>query len=127
MIAILFASLLWHPCWSDGVHADPICTPGAVDPIPVAQLCSESTRTRRHVSESTKRAVFAEYGIYGEERRRYVIDHRVPLEIGGGNDIRNLWPELRDAAERKDRLEDKARRDVCSGRVTLGEAQGRFR
>ena len=54
---------------------------------------------------------------------RYVIDHLVPLEIGGSNAVSNLWPERADDARRKDRLEDSLHRAVCAGRTSVRRAQ----
>jgi hypothetical protein len=57
----------------------------------------------------------------------YEEDHLVPLELGGHpTDPKNLWPELYagvNGARVKDQLEDRLKRLVCSGMVTLQEAQ----
>jgi len=37
--------------------------------------------------------VYAEYGIVERSPGEYEVDHDVPLELGGSNDIANLWPE----------------------------------
>ena len=47
----------------------------------------------RNVSAATKRAVYAEYGIASHQPGKYEVDHLISLELGGSNDIRNLWPE----------------------------------
>jgi len=59
-------------------------------------------------------------------RRGYVIDHLVPLELGGSNDVRNLWPQPRNEARAKDRIEDELHETVCSGRIRLVDAQHRI-
>ena len=46
----------------------------------------------RHVSESTKDKVYAEYGIAHHSPGKYEIDHLVPLEAGGSNQTANLPP-----------------------------------
>ena len=51
------------------------------------------TKTVRSVSDSTKKKVFAEYGIPYSQHSNYEVDHLISLELGGGNDISNLWPE----------------------------------
>ena len=69
--------------------------------------------------------VYAEYG-----RTRgpdcCEVDHLVPLELGGSNDIRNLWPQPdapRPGWEEKDQLENELHAEVCDGRMALADAQ----
>ena len=58
----------------------------------------------------------------------YEEDHLIPLELGGHpTDPKNLWPEpyaTQQGARVKDQLEDRLKRLVCAGTVTLQEAQG---
>jgi len=55
------------------------------------------------------------------------LDHLVSLELGGApQDVANLWPEpwTGDAnAHMKDAVETHLKREVCSGAVSLAEAQ----
>jgi hypothetical protein len=54
------------------------------------------------------------------------IDHLISLELGGSNDINNLWAQRYDVpfnAQRKDMLENALHREVCAGNITLKEAQ----
>lgn len=57
----------------------------------------------------------------------YVVDHIVPLELGGHpRKLDNLALQLREGengAKRKDRIETKLHCLVCSGQVTLANAQ----
>ena len=56
----------------------------------------------------------------------YEIDHLIPLELGGSNDISNLWPQSYVApwgAHIKDELENRLHKLVCAGTITLPEAQ----
>jgi hypothetical protein len=54
-------------------------------------------------------------------------DHLISLELGGSNDIQNLWPESYRTepwnAHVKDRLEDRLNDLVCAGRLGLADAQ----
>jgi hypothetical protein len=50
-------------------------------------------------------------------------DHLVPLELGGSNDITNLWPEAGKIPNPKDPVENELRRAVCDGTVSLAAAQ----
>lgn len=57
----------------------------------------------------------------------YELDHFVPLETGGHpTDPNNLWVEPwngSEGAHKKDMLENKLKRLVCNGTITLKEAQ----
>jgi hypothetical protein len=74
--------------------------------------------------------VFREYGIADGERNKYEIDHLVPVELGGANNIKNLWPEPFDGewgSAIKDRLENELHRMVCAGEISLRDAQEQIR
>ncbi len=61
--------------------------------------------------------------LYG---RTIEIDHIVSLELGGSNDIANLFPEPgsgKASYHVKDKLENKLHDLVCSGAMTLQAAQ----
>ena len=77
------------------------------------------------MSSSEKEAVYARYEV---EHVPYTheVDHLISLEIGGSNDIRNLWPEPyagRWGARTKDVLENRLHDLVCSGRLSPAPAQ----
>ena len=56
--------------------------------------------------------------------RCYEEDHLIPLELGGApRDPENLWPEPWPHARKKDVQENRMRRAVCAGTMTLHEAQ----
>jgi hypothetical protein len=58
----------------------------------------------------------------------YELDHLIPLELGGApRAVSNLWPEARSSANVKDRVENAANHAVCSGKITLADAQERIR
>ena len=40
------------------------------------------------------------------DRQEFKIDHFIPLCMGGGNDVANLWPQHRTVYEVTDPLED---------------------
>ena len=61
--------------------------------------------------------------LYG---RTLEIDHIVSLELGGSNDIANLYPERASPApgyKVKDKLENKLHGLVCSGAMSLRSAR----
>jgi hypothetical protein len=51
-------------------------------------------------------------------------DHLISLELGGSpDDPRNLWPEPYPRASAVDRIENELNAKICSGRLTLEQAQ----
>lgn len=113
-----------------GANPDRRCSPGAYyTQLTKAVICSPSFRmsTISNVRESEKFRVEREYGMtprrYG---RTLEIDHIVSLELGGSNDIANLFPQSYAGGygyPAKDRLERKLHTMVCSGAITLRASQ----
>ena len=106
---------------------DAACTPGAVLTTDAATVCTPGYSSKvRHVSGSTKNAVYAEYGIKTHTSGQYEVDHHISLELGGSNDIANLWPEPAEPApgfHEKDKVENYLHQQVCDGAMSLEEAQ----
>lgn len=92
-----------------------------------ANLCAKDFRTGpwRKVDESEKKKVCAEYGIAKCPNLKTIeIDHLISLEIGGDDSIANLWPQPQPQARLKDHgTEDPLPKLVCSGKISLKEAQ----
>ena len=116
-------------CHLRGPLPDAGCTPGArYSRVGKAQVCRPGYASSvRHVTESTKDAVYAAYGISrhfnGADGE---VDHLVSLELGGSNIRANLFPEAatpRPGSHEKDRLENRLHAEVCSGAITLRRAQ----
>jgi hypothetical protein len=115
-------------------YADAAQTPGALNPDVTQATIGETicvhgwTRTVRPSSSYTndlKRRQLAEYGATGIASD-YQEDHLISLELGGHpSDPRNLWPQPRPWADRVDRVENDLNDRVCSGDLTLAEAQRR--
>jgi hypothetical protein len=85
------------PVHYDPAHAilpDPKLTPGDVFPDATKDdVCTPGwSREHRHVTEAMRDQAYAEYG-----RKRgpgcCEVDHLIPLELGGSNDMKNLWPQ----------------------------------
>lgn len=115
-------------CTAQNELPDQKCTTGVVFPnVTAAQICTPGyAQSVRNVSQSVKNKVYAEYGISTHSPGAYEVDHEVPLEIGGSNDIKNLWPELSTGpynAYIKDKVENYLHTQVCSGKIPLKEAQ----
>jgi len=128
--------LLWHGSISARpvLVADPVRTPGVLNPDVRQEtiadtICSQGwTRTIRPPTAYTnelKLRQMQEYGVGGDPSG-YQEDHLISLELGGHpTDPRNLWPEPRPHAEEVDRIENELNGKVCSGELTLAEAQRR--
>jgi len=110
------------------IKPNPKLTPGVADPAAtVEKICTSGyTATVRNVPESVKKQVFAEYGI-DSTSDKFEVDHLISLELGGSNDIKNLWPQSYTTqplnAHRKDVLENKLHDMICSKQITIQEAQ----
>ncbi|MEI6480301.1 MAG: HNH endonuclease signature motif containing protein [bacterium] len=106
---------------------DPACSPGAVLTTNVKTICTVGyTKTVRDVSTATRKKVFSEYGIPYSQSSNYEVDHIISLELGGSNDISNLFPEsytIKDNARIKDVFENYLHKQVCNGSMTVTEAQ----
>lgn len=114
-----------------GKLPDRSCTPGSIDPA-VTQRNIRSTICRagwtakvRPPESQTEWAkyhvAYPAYHIPGSAVSE--LDHLVPLELGGSNDITNLWPEVGKIPNPKDKVEDALNHAVCDGRVRLAAAQ----
>ena len=81
----------------------------------------------RDVPQEEKFAVEREYGLAaGYYGHTLEIDHIVSLELGGSNDIANLFPEPGSGGadyHAKDRLENRLHDLVCSGALRLRPTQ----
>ncbi len=114
-------------CLSYGSASQPLpdkaCTPGVVDhSVTVTDLCPHLGKTVvRAVSQKTKDEVRSKYG----DDRAGEIDHLISLELGGSNDIKNLWPEDGKIPNPKDAVENRLHAWVCSApsAARLAQAQ----
>jgi hypothetical protein len=107
---------------------DPACTPGAMFSNVTKEIVCRSgySKSVRNVTSNTKKKVFSEYGISSHPSGAYEVDHLISLELGGTNDIANLWPEAAAPTpgfHEKDKVENYLHSQVCSGKMSLPEAQ----
>jgi hypothetical protein len=134
---------------SDGAYAvvfpienaipNPRITPGAINPA-VTQANLGDTICRKGGYTSTIRPPesythdlkvkgIQQYGYTDNRLRDYEEDHLVSLEVGGSPDSpQNLWPEPHHVVGNwgsytKDALENKLHELICSGRLSLAQAQ----
>lgn len=114
-------------CVARGSLPDPACTPGEVLTTDAKTVCASGyAGATRDVSSSTKAKAYSEYGIASHTTGEYEVDHLVSLELGGSNGIANLWPEAANANpgyHQKDQVENYLHAAVCSGAMTLPQAQ----
>lgn len=113
-----------------GPRPDPACTPGAFDPS-VTQanikttICksgyTDEVRPSSSQTDKAKKMLYPHYGVPTGTTSE--LDHLVSLELGGSNDVANLWPEVGKIPNPKDKVENDLHRAVCSGQVTLVAAQ----
>jgi hypothetical protein len=116
-------------------------TPGSINPAATKEIICVRGYTSgvdkdgasvRDVSESVKKQAYRNYGLTGN-RNGYCdveggceVDHLISLQLGGSNDIKNLWPQPYTGqwnAHMKDGLENTLHSKVCKGEVTLHDAQ----
>ena len=84
------------------------------------------TATVRPPVEYTNALKVEQMRAYGEggSPSDYQEDHLISLELGGDpTDPRNLWPEPYPRAGDVDRIENELNGEVCSGKLTLADAQ----
>ena len=111
---------------------DLAATPGKVNPdADTATICVKGYTSQpgvRHVTAATKKEVYALYGATHKGNPPQApscceVDHLVSLELGGSNDVENLWPEPYPDATNKDKVENSLHWLVCHGKLNLKKAQ----
>jgi hypothetical protein len=121
------------PPWA---YPDPSRTPGFTNPdISQANIgeticnpawSTKSIRPPMSYTSKLKREQIVEWRLAGPPAD-YEEDHFIPLELGGNpTDPRNLWPEPyapQPGAKQKDAVENYLHHQVCSGAMTLQDAQ----
>jgi hypothetical protein len=84
------------------------------------------TDTVRPPVEYTNELKLKQMRAYGERGplSGYQEDHLISLELGGDPvDPRNLWPEPYPRASDVDQVENELNAEVCSGKLSLADAQ----
>ena len=119
---------------TNAILASPTRTPGVLNPA-VTQANIRSTVCRHgwtdtirppvSYTNALKRKQMRQYGETGS-LSDYQEDHLISLELGGSpTDPRNLWPEPYPRASEMDQTENELNAEVCSGQLTLAQAQQR--
>ncbi len=135
-VIVVAVALLRHSGGSGGsgrvVRASWSFTPGVLNPD-VTQATIRSTvchsgwtRTVRppvSYTNALKVRGLRQYGLQGP-LSGYQEDHLISLELGGNpTDPRNLWPEPYPRAAAVDKIENQLNHGVCTGSLSLAEAQ----
>lgn len=103
-------------------------TPGSVVAITTDKLCATKWGLdARFVTDRMKKHTAAAYGVAWDDRGQYIFDHLIPRELGGADDVLNLWPQRYAEAKQKDRDENRLHKAVCAGTITLRAAQAEIR
>ena len=130
-------------CCSNAFAADLILpnlqmTPGSVrQGLSLKRICEiKWGKDARHVTQAMKNEIFTNYGLSGntdprciadQHGRKCEIDHLISRELGGADEVRNLWPEPYGThpwnAQLKDRLENRLHKEVCEHRLSLKKAR----
>jgi hypothetical protein len=131
-VVVLFAH--GHHHRADAILADPTRTPGVLNPD-VTQANIRSTICRRGWTDTIRPPVSYTNALKTKQMRQYretgslsdyQEDHLISLELGGSpTDPRNLWPEPYPRASDVDKIENELNAEVCSGQLTLAQAQQR--
>ncbi len=140
MKTFLFALMLQGILVNDGTSYflgvetwAPSHTPGVIATSNVQQICNTKWGAdQRHVTEAMKTVVKLRYGLSNNEVKGpgawcCEIDHLIPRELGGADDVDNLWPQPWADAHRKDVWENKFHKAVCAGTMDLHDAQEQMR
>jgi hypothetical protein len=133
-IVLALSALLIHrsDAGAPPIRASATLTPGALNPDVTqstldATICVRGwTKTVRPPVEYTNALKLKQMRDYGEtgEPSDYQEDHLISLELGGDpTDPRNLWPEPYPRASKVDQIENELNAKVCSGELSLADAQ----
>jgi hypothetical protein len=117
----------WCYLRASGKLPDPRCTPGSFDPaMTKTRLCAPGYRTSTYRPPSSQ-STWAKYHVvepaYGQHNVSGELDHLVPLELGGSNDMTNFWVEAGKIPNPKDAVENRLHAEVCAGKISLHTAQ----
>jgi hypothetical protein len=133
LLLLAIAIVSPHGSSSKGPYqADVARTPGVLNPD-VTQANINSTVCRHgwtktirpptSYTNALKQKQMREYGVDGSPSD-YQEDHLISLELGGHpTDPRNLWPEPYPRASEVDSIENDLNARVCSGDLSLEDAQ----
>ena len=137
MKRVVLAAMLLALSAAPALAADPILpdatmTPGVVmkslttgAAVGTKKICVTGySSTVRNVPQAVKNQAYKEYGLTPTPGG-YEVDHLISLELGGANDIKNLWPQSYHGtwnAHVKDHLENVLHKKVCDKTLAPAKA-----
>lgn len=110
------------------LYPDSIKTPGDILTTDTSTVCQPTYfRSIKDVSEEAKKAIYKRYGLhYPQAKGKYEEDRLIPIELGGSNNSKNIWPqslEPHPGYEEKNAVDNFLHAQVCTGQMTLAQAQ----
>lgn len=124
---LVLAVVLFHSDDETRLLPNPKITPGATRTVSLAELCSlVPSAAVQAIPSSTGQTVFGKYGIGDPKPGSYELDHLIDAELGGSDDLGNLWPQPYSTvwnARVKDALEEHLHELVCQRQISLSTAQ----
>jgi len=131
IVAVLFGAPNLHRSVAEISESLPnrALTPGMTRPVSVEEVCAaDDDDLDPEVPASRQAAVFREYGIAMDRSAQdFQVDYLISPQLGGTDDVRNLWPqsykETAWNARAKDALERHLYQMVCDRKIDLAEAQ----
>jgi hypothetical protein len=132
VVAVVLVFTLLRPQHGHTIVADPVRTPGVINPN-VTQANIRSTVCKRGWTSTIRPPVSYTNALKAKQMKQYgetglmsayQEDHLISLEMGGNpTDPRNLWPEPYPRAAQMDQIENQLNAEICDGRLTLAQAQ----
>ena len=115
------------PCVNTGtscIALNPNVTPATIAKTICLRGYTGTVRPGPDVTAELKNELIGEAGLPADDGRKMVLDHIIPLELGGHpNHKSNLQLQDRSESRQKDRIEKKLNCLVCSGQVKLDDAR----
>lgn len=71
------------------------------------------------MTEAMKIQVYRDYAAKKVKNKCCEVDHLISRELGGADDLKNLWPQPWPEARKKDRLENRLHKLICTGNLKL--------
>lgn len=135
--ALCLAAILASPVLADDIQDKTITPSVSRSGLTKTKICATKWgKDERHVTDAMKTQVFALYGYsgYGDlhcvadvHGKTCEIDHLISRELGGADDMKNLWPQAYGTtpwnAHLKDKLENRLHKEMCAGHITLKQAR----
>jgi hypothetical protein len=126
---------------------DASLTKGALRLSSKAKVCAiKWGKDERHVTQKMKDDAYSQYGTAPGQgvcalkthtgangqpvTEGCEVDHLISRDLGGADTLQNLWPQpytQHPGAHEKDWLETELNKEVCSGKITLQDAQNEIK